>query len=637
MCGILGKITFSGQHESPGQFGFALDQLDHRGPEAKGVHSEQVGELAQLSLGHTRLRILDLSDAGAQPMRSSRSGAVIVYNGEVYNFGELAEQLDADGYRFVSRCDTEVVLACYDRWGMDFLQRLNGMFALAIWDPARRRLLLARDRLGIKPLHYYWDGKAFAFASEVTALTALPSLDLTVSQPAVRQVLLHGHVPRPLSIYENVSKLGQGYALTVDFERPRPTTHRYWDALTFYEAPTQRLSRGDALEMLDDSLKTSVKRRLISDVPVGAFLSGGIDSSLVVSLMREVHDGPIRTFTIGFNEEDWNEAPYAKRIAEHLQTEHRELYLSEEAIIKDAPLVSRYYDEPFADPSNLPTLALSRMTRESVTVALSGDGGDELFWGYPWFWGKLVRLFPYVDHVPRPMRQLAARVVRQLPRQAFERWGDQLDYQDFSDYFLNASRWHKWMYPTLHRYDNAEDAYAEIGRDVLCRLGLDDSCRLTGAMYLLGYLTDDLLTKVDRASMSVALEVRTPILDHNVVQLAASIPSEHKMAGGEFKHLLKALLARRVPRPLWERKKAGFAVPLVEWFRSSLRPWAYQVLLEHDGGLHDWLAPEVLCKVLDDHCLEVRDNSFLIWACLQIAGWDDRQRAIRSAALQRAN
>jgi len=629
VCGILGKITFEGTHESPEEFDRALGQLDHRGPDDRGMLHATTPDGVRISLGQTRLSILDLSEAGHQPMISPRTGSAIVFNGEAYNFREVRDSLIRKGYTFTSECDTEVLLAAYDDRQDGFIEPFRGMFAIGILDKERDRLILTRDRLGIKPLYYYWDGKQLAFASEVTALAALPTLDLRVSQYAIRNYLMRGSIAHPLSIFEKVSKLPAGHQLTCNLTKPYPAVSRYWDSLDYYANPRSFSSEGEVLDALRAELREAVRLRLISDVPLGAFLSGGVDSSLVVALMRQVHSGPVRTFSIGFTVPEWNEAPAAKRIAEHLGTQHEEFYLSEGNILEAARTAADHYDEPFADSSNIPTLELSRLTRRFVTVALSGDGGDELFWGYNSYVSDSVQGFRHVAKVPRLVRAGLSRLMRLFRGTALERWGHIIDFEDFAEYYMRTSVWHPWLYPRLHRHPLKGSRVVEIGRRVSDRLPVSDVPLITGAMDLQYYLVDDILTKVDRASMAVALEARVPILDHKVVQLAASIPSRFKTAGGEQKHLLKALLAEWIPRPLWDRPKMGFGVPLVHWLRGPLKDWAYAELCDGGTRLHEWLDREELRRMMDDHCSGRLDLAELIWTCLQLAGWDRRMSRVR--------
>jgi|CXWL01.1.fsa_nt_gi asparagine synthase (glutamine-hydrolysing) len=628
MCGILGIITLRGNGCPPDRFAYALRQIRHRGPDDQGTFETVTAAGAHVMLGHTRLSILDLSPAGHQPMFSPRTGTAAVYNGEVYNFRETRAELEKKGYTFTSQSDTEVILANYDERGEDYVDDLRGIFAIALWDAKRQRLVLTRDRLGVKPLYYYWDGNRLAFASEVTALAALPGLDLQVSQEAIRNYLLRGFIAHPLSIFEKVQKLPAGCQLVLDVGTGCIDIRRYWDSLDYYTDPLTFKSVDEVVEAVHAELREAVRLELVSDVPLGAFLSGGIDSSTIVALMRQVHTGTVRTFSIGFTEPEWNEAPAARLVAQHLGTQHEEFYLSEQNILEAARTAGDHYDEPFADSSNIPTLALSRMTRQHVTVALSGDGGDELFWGYDSYTSRSVANFNKFNAIPRPVRKLLATSLRTLRGTRFERLGHVIGFDDFPSFYMCSSHWHPWAYPRLHRHSAIGNRFVNVGREVMERINKWDQTLLMGAMDLRCYMVDDILTKVDRASMAYALEARVPVIDHKLVELACRIPSEFKMHGGVKKYLLKAVLNKYVPRKLWDRPKMGFGVPLGTWLRSSLKDWAYDELTGDNPSLHQWLDKSRLRQMLDDHISGKHEVSDLIWACIQLAGWERRVRAI---------
>jgi asparagine synthase (glutamine-hydrolysing) len=636
MCGILGKITLSGTHESQEIFNKALNQLNHRGPDDHGVYHTTTPDNVRISLGHTRLSILDLSRAGHQPMVSTSTGSVIVYNGEVYNFKELRATLSGKGFSFASNCDTEVILAAYDDAEENFTSALNGMFAVGIWDKARKRIILARDRLGIKPLYYYWDEKQFAFSSEVTALAALPSLHLEIDQDAMRQYLMYGYIPAPFSIYRKVRKLPAGCMLLLSPNNSGPVIARYWDVMDYYSSPIPFQSEQEVLAALRHELTQSVRRRLISDVPLGTFLSGGVDSSTVVAFMRQVNAGPVKTFTIGFSEQAWDEAPMARRIADYLGTEHHEFYFSESNTLELVRTAAHFYDEPFADPASIPTLALSRFARTQVTVALSGDGGDELFWGYnyyksPAYIRQLYNLAPY------SFRRVVSMGLQQIPLEIFKRWGHVLGHKDMLAYQLSPGIWSpRLYYPGLHRYSSDLCRPLEIGNEVLSKLEKRSWNTKTGAIDVQCSLVDQMLIKIDRASMSTALEVRVPMLDYNVVQLAARIPSRFKTEGGELKYLIRKLLGELLPPHLWDRPKKGFSVPLEPWFRTILKEWVCDELASTDHHLFDWLDRNELHAAIDDHMRGRRNGARLIWACLQLAGWDRKITSIRKQACSHA-
>jgi asparagine synthase (glutamine-hydrolysing) len=630
MCGILGKFTFdSHNHESPPVFEGALNYLSHRGPDNSENWHYSIPDICRISLGHTRLSIIDLSSSGNQPMINPETGTVIVYNGEIYNYKEIRERLESKKTRFQSECDTEVVLAAYEDCKRSFTKEFIGMFALALFDPMEKKVVLARDRLGIKPLYYYWDGQNFAFSSEITALSALPTLDLEVSQDAISQLLMYGYIPYPLSIFKKVNKLTPGNILVLDLKDRKFEKYRYWNVLSFYSDEVQLSNENEAMDAVRYELEHAVRRRLISDVPIGAFLSGGIDSSLIVALMQEVSNSTVRTFTVGFTEDQWNEAPYAKRIANHIGTKHEEIYISENEMLDLVPIVADYYDEPFADSSSIPMLALSRMTREHVKVALSGDGGDELFWGYNRYADTSFVQFDKYRFFPYWLRVCISRAMRMMKFRRFQEWGHLLSFRDIVDFYAGSGLTGLKMYPQLHIRPAKNNRLIEINRDVISQLHGNSLQTILSAMDLHSYLPDDILAKVDRASMSVGLEVRVPMLDHNFVKLAIQLPEIVKQGKEGLKHILKKLLLQYIPRELWDRPKKGFSVPMSNWLCTSLKDFAYEELLSVNSELHNWLEKKELLKILDDHIGGKRNNNYLIWSCIQLSGWSRKVKNVR--------
>ena len=615
MCGILGHITRTDER-SLGRFRAALDRLAHRGPDDHGVYSEKVRDDLVVHLGHRRLSILDLSELGHQPMRSPRSGSHITFNGEVYNFLELRRELEAKGYSFRSNCDTEVILAAYDEWGAGCFARFNGMFAIGIYDPRTRQLLLGRDRLGIKPLYYVHQGDTFGFASELTALTALRAVDLELNPAALADYFALGYFPCDSTPLVNYAKLLPGRHLTYDIDRREIRIERFWDALDAYSAPGFSGSESEAVERSEQLLRKSVERRLIADVPLGAFLSGGIDSSLVVALMTQVSSQQVKTFTIGFTEPAMDEAPYAKAIAEHLGTEHHELYVSpkglEETLVKTASM----YDEPFADSSSIPTSILSQMTRQHVTVALSGDGGDELFAGYTRY--RRAEVYRKFMVLPKPARRVLAAMLRIAPHFRPRGWAHVLESRDLADMYtrLVSSRFDDLVHSPSGRLVGDRTA-----REVLQRLGVRNWEKLPGATDLMSYLPEDLLTKVDRASMDVALEVRVPVLDHEFVEFAATLPHHMKYSAGTSKRVLRKILARHVPPHLWERPKRGFAIPLATWFRKELRPWLEDSLTSNWNWTFDVIDKDRARRIIASHLDGSGSYPAALWAFLSWKHW----------------
>lgn len=593
MCGIAGFIAAGGRG------GPSLERdvrrmcetLVHRGPDGDGVWADSE---AGVAIGHRRLSIIDLSDAGAQPMVSASDRLVISYNGEIYNAPELRRDLEARGTRFRGHSDTEVVLEACAAWGVHGAAgRLIGMFAFAVWNRDERSLHLVRDRLGIKPLCYAASHQGFLFASDLNALRAHPAFTGTPDPEAVEAYLACDYVPGPNAVYHEARKLAPGTLLRVDAAAPHaPREETYWSLRDAARARHGHRHPGtieEAADELEELLRDAVRRRLVSDVPLGAFLSGGIDSSSVVALMREVATGPVRTYSIGFSGGAFDEAPHARAIARHLGTEHREHYVAPEEIGRGGPAILAHADEPLADPSLLPTTLLSRLARTEVTVALSGDGGDELFGGYPRHHevGRILAhpafgfrppgraaLIALMLALPRPARPLPAGLLQMFRTAPLS--GRELGL------LARVLRNPAAIFHHLHHAD-----IAAIGRGIRGPRAVVEGIRrrlrevdflspTERQQYLdaVEYLPDDILTKVDRASMSTSLEVRVPILDHRVVEFSLGLPPAMKAEAPRPKAVLRALLARHVPRKLFERPKEGFAGPVGLWINGCLREWA---------------------------------------------------------------
>ena len=654
MCGIAGLLSSAGDGERIVEP--MIDSIVHRGPDDRGVWSDIA---AGVVLGHRRLSIVDLSPLGHQPMESADGRYVLVYNGEIYNHAEMRAELDAatgrsgNAIHWRGHSDTETLLECIAAWGLEAsLTRAAGMFALALWDRRERRLFLARDRFGEKPLYYGWVGGDFVFASELKAIRRHPRFDNNVSRAALRTFASRGYVAAPHSIYENIFKLEPGCILAASAEASRTPlavapipgaggeavrVERYWSYREVVEAGLADpiASEAEALERLEEALATAIAGQSVADVPVGAFLSGGIDSSTVVALYRKYSPGVVRTFSIGFEDAAFNEAEHAKEVARHFGTEHHERYVSVGEMQSVIPRLPTMYDEPFADASQVPTYLVSEFAREQVTVALSGDGGDELFGGYtrhidaPRLWSLLGRM-------PSPVRRTVGGGLGKLPpkfwNQVFSAVpGGRRPY--FGSKVQRGLR-------VMARARNLEDVYSNFVDDwggdgspvlnapandvqeALLAPGAPDAVRL---MYrdAVSYLPDDILCKVDRAAMSVSLETRVPFLDHKVAEVAARIPVSMKVRGGKGKHILRQLLYRNAPRELFERPKAGFAVPLAEWLRGPLRPWA-EALIEPDRvrsqGYFDAAAVQ---QKWQQHLRGDRDESQALWSMLMFQAWHD--------------
>ena len=653
MCGIAG-IMGQSTIELTSSVRDMVASIRYRGPDDSGVWCD---ERAGVGLGHARLSILDLSPEGHQPMVSSSGRYVLSYNGEVYNFSELRSELEVIGRKFRGHSDTEVMLAAFEEWGIErTVQRFVGMFAFALWDRERRTLSLVRDRIGIKPLYFGWAGKTFLFGSELKALRAFKSFHPEIDRGALTSFMRVAYVPAPLSIYKDVYKLSAGCLLTVGekeletaegFSPDPDSLHatwkpiRYWSAKKTAEAGCAAPFKGsevEAIEHLDGLLRHAVGLRMIADVPLGAFLSGGIDSSLVVALMQAQSSRPVRTFTIGFHEADYNEAIHAKKVAEHLGTDHTELYVSPEQAQAVIPRLSAMYDEPFADSSQIPTFLVSELARKHVTVALSGDGGDELFAGYNrYFWGR--RLWKYLDRVPPSIRSSLAGGITSLSpatwTRFFERFrrflptvakpGDKLHklaallaLPDPDTMYLGMIS--LWKDPAEIVVQGVEPLTPVTDR--VNWASLPDFTMRMMYLDLVTYLPDDILVKVDRASMAVSLEARVPLIDHRVVEFAWQIPLAMKIKQeGEGKWLLRQVLSRYVPSKLVERPKMGFGVPIGYWLRGPLREWAEDLLdetrLRREGYLHS--AP--IREKWMEHLSGQRNWQYPLWNVLMFQAW----------------
>lgn len=655
MCGIAGLIARDGATaDLPTAMRAATNAIAHRGPDD---HGAWIDEGARVAIGHRRLSIIDLSSAGHQPMQSADARYVLVFNGEVYNHADLRRELEIAGAAPTWRghSDTETLLAAITAWGLsDALRRATGMFALALWDKAERRLWLARDRFGEKPLYYGWCAAGFAFASELKAIRALPGFDNPVAGDAVALLLSHGCIPAPLSIHRGIFKLPPGTIVGVpsaitDLRWGEPLStfqpggvvfERWYDypAVVLDGAARPFADQGEALAALEQALQSAVARQLVADVPVGTFLSGGIDSSLITALAARTASKPVRTFSIGFGETGYDEAPYARAVAAHIGTDHHELYVTPEQAQQLVPELPTLYDEPFADDSALPTFLVSRFARGSVTVALSGDAGDELFGGY-----NRHRAFPklwrHASRLPAPLRRAGLGGAGALPpavwraiarggrapqvadklRRLLAVTGEARDFAELTNGFLDL--WHGEPAPAT-TYATAYEAERRALFDRLSALPLETQIMAADA---LGYLPDTILTKVDRAAMAVGLEGRIPFLDPEVAAVAARVPVAMKFGPRGGKQILRELLDRHVPRALIDRPKAGFTAPTGQWLREPLRDWAEDLLATTrliDAGLD----PTAIRRRWTEHVTGTRDHAESLWAVLMLQAWLAAQR-----------
>jgi len=643
MCGIAGMVDWRAATPADALRSIAeamIETVRHRGPDAGEVWVEAEGGVA---LGQRRLAIIDLSPGGAQPMHSADRRFVITFNGEIYNYRDIRGELQAAGHPMRSDSDTEVLLEACALWGVEAaIERAIGMFAFALWDRKTRSLILARDRLGIKPLYYAATPERVLFASQLKAFRPTPHWKPTIDADAVVGYLRHAYIAQPRTIYREAEKLAPGHILTLR-EGSTPSPKCFWDLRGIAIAGQRRNDPApdaqEATDRLDGLLRDSVKLRMIADVPLGAFLSGGIDSSTVVALMQAQSTRPVKTFSIGFHEGGYDEAHCAKQVAAHLGTDHTEFYVEPRHALDVIPHLADWFDEPFADPSQIPTYLVSELTRKHVTVALSGDGGDELFAGYNrYVWAE--RLARAVNLVPRPLRGASATALRALAPQTWNRlfafvpasWrpalpGDKLhkittlldNPQPDAIYRRLVSQWER------------PDEIAAAGQEPRGPLGdpsiAQDFPDLVPRMQFLdmiSYLPDDILTKVDRATMAVGLEGRVPLLDHRVVAYSWSLPLEFKLRGGRSKWLLRQVLDRYVPRPLIDRPKMGFGVPIDAWLRGPLREWAESLLTPARLASDGFVRVEPVRRAWQEHLEGSRNWQYPLWTVLMLQAWRAR-------------
>lgn len=649
MCGIVGIFRASYRSE---QWELALQAmtscLAHRGPDAEGIwYDPNMG----IGMGHRRLSIVDLSSLGHQPMSSISGRFTMVYNGEIYNYAEMMSELRNYGYCFRGHSDTEVLLAAFEEWGLEAtLKRAIGMFAIALWDANTQQLHLVRDRLGEKPLYYGWLEDSFVFSSELKALRRHPQFKCEVDRDALALMMRHNYIPAPYTIYKGICKLQPGMILTIqhiDTDVVSKPVH-YWCAKEASEQGTRQPFTGsanEAIEQLDTLLRNAVQRQMVADVPLGAFLSGGIDSSIVVALMQAQSNRPVKTFSIGFTEKAYNEADRAMAVANHLGTEHTELYISPAEAMAVIPQLPQMFDEPFADSSQIPTFLVSKLARQNVTISLSGDGGDELFGGYNQYaFGQ--DLWAKVGKIPRSGRRFIGTALKFFPSSILDisfawlapvfthygrngtagdklyKLGEILDVPNAEALYLRSIS--HWKNPTEIVINSKELPTALTDNTYWAALP-DFYHRM---MYLdtITYLPDDILVKVDRASMAVSLETRVPMLDHRIVEFAWSLPLDLKVRNGKNKWILRQVLDHYVPQSLTERPKMGFGVPIGEWLKCDLRDWAESLLNEHKLQQEGYFNPIPIQQKWHEHINSKHNWAAHLWNVLMFQAWLEENR-----------
>ena len=659
MCGIVG--IFCNEHSDRDQLKNALRvmtaQIIHRGPSEVGYFGD-----FPILLGHRRLSIIELSSAGAQPMSSADGRYTIVYNGEIYNHLRLRQQLEAEGidHSWKGHSDTETLLVCIATWGVrETLIKLKGMFAFALWDKTESKLYLARDAIGEKPLYWGWAGKDIVFGSELKALRKHPNFTKKISSEALSHFFQFMYVPAPWSIHSGVYKLEPGTFLTVHKQPPtecpteplRPGStysnikiERYFSLASEFERliETKVSSEHEAISLLEETLLHSIESQMLSDVPLGAFLSGGIDSSTIVALMQSISNQPIKTFTIGFEDAKFDEAPYAESVAKHLGTEHSTLTVNEADAMNVVKSLAQLYDEPFADSSQIPTYLVCKAARENITVALSGDGGDELFGGYNrYLWSS--KIWNKFNNIPMPVKMLTGYLLRNSPLRTLDlisntsnflspkrrkvthlssklkRLGERLTtVRDTNDLYRSLVT--EWSHGDNLFLKPIPETFTLLD-DFLPTEVTQDHEQWMMAQDMRSYLPDDILCKVDRAAMGVSLETRVPFLDKDVIALSMRIPKNMKIRGTTGKWVLRQVLSKYIPNELIDRPKAGFAIPIGDWLRTSLRGWAEDLLSEKSLASHGYFNHEVIRKIWAQHISGKYDHTNKLWSLLMFQAW----------------
>ncbi|RYZ28934.1 MAG: asparagine synthase (glutamine-hydrolyzing) [Chitinophagaceae bacterium] len=628
MCGIAGFVDFkkaSNEHDLRGM----SDCLHHRGPDGSGVFFTNI-PAATIGLGHRRLSIIDLSHAADQPMHLD--GLHLIFNGEIYNYKEIKDRLVQLGHQFSTNSDTEVILHAWQEWGEKSIDQWRGMFAIALFDENKNELICIRDRAGVKPFFYYQHEDLFLFASELKSLTSHKQFKKQINVHAAASFLQYGYVPHPHCIFENAAKIPPGHFLRLSFDTKKFTLHQYWNVYDHYNKPKLRIDLPEAILETEKILAESFQYRMVADVPVGVFLSGGYDSSCVTALLQKNSTEKIKTFTIGTTDEILNEAPFAKKIAAHLGTDHTEYYCTPQEAIEIIPELPHYYDEPFADSSAIPTILVSRLARRNVTVALSADAGDEIFAGYNRY-TYISRYGKKLGSIPKPVRKAAVMAMENFParkipflrnkRHFYSRYDkikNLLANSSPSDYLKNLTKVFNdkdiaklFNSPvkeltTSHQSKELSDSYF----DVLSYLMAADYQT---------YLVDDVLQKVDRATMSVSLEGREPFLDQHIIEWAAQLPSEYKFQDGQTKYILKQIVHQHIPKEIMERPKMGFGIPIESWMKNELKELMMEHLSEANVKAHGLFNPEKIQALVADFFDGRTENHVKIWHLLMFQMW----------------
>lgn len=630
MCGITGFVDFK-KRSSEANLKKMSSCLQHRGPDGEGIFFTET-QNTSIALGHRRLSIIDLSSAANQPMHYD--GLYLIFNGEIYNYNEIRNRLLKKGHQFSTHSDTEVILHSWREWGADAIHQWHGMFAIAMWDERFNEFICIRDRAGVKPLHYYWKDDLFIFGSELKALTSHPLFEKQIFIDAVASFLQYGYVCHPHSIYQNTYKLPPGHLLHFHLSTKQYELVQYWNVYDYYNKPKLNIGINQAIETTEALLEKAFQYRMVADVPVGVFLSGGYDSSCVTALLQKNSIEKIKTFTIGTTDNKLNEAPYAKQIAQHLGTDHTEYYCTPKEALDIIPQLPEYYDEPFADSSAIPTILVSRLARKKVTVALSADAGDEIFAGYNRY-DYISRYGKKLSSIPKPVRKMVVAAMESVSsenipylrnKQNFHsRYGklkNLLNDPSPSELLKNLSQ----VFTRKELKELFNEPVSELAtgyRSDELNAGYSDALSYMMAVDYQTYMVDDILQKVDRATMSVSLEGREPFLDQDIIEWAAQLPSEYKYYKGQKKYILKKIVYKYLPKEMMERPKMGFGIPIESWLRNELKNLVDEYLNDLNLRKHNIFKLQEVKKIKANF-FNGKESYLKLWNLLVFQMWYQR-------------